>query len=206
MEKKPQVWEGERLAQSPTIPMSTIMQWKQKYYDKEGRNVYANIKLQYFYDQHGSIRWMVGCLDHWSYEHDLHFLEYANTCCGEEEESANPLCSSHCSQEQLASGTTAPQQTPSSAFTLPPEQEQLPLELETLETFDTAATSCTDFSASPIGQHPSSSSASPACTLTTPSSESEEPIDAWIESVMRAPNSSPLVSPLFSVGSSDGFY
>ncbi len=198
MEKKPQAWAGERLAQNPTIPMSTIMQWKQKYYDKEGRSVYADIKLQYFYDQHGSIRWMVGCLDRWSYEHDPHFLENPNTCGDEEEESVNPLCSSHCSQE----------------LAIPPEQEQLPLELETLETFDTVALSCTDFSASPVGQqHPSSSSsslsssASPACTLTTPSSsESEEPIDAWIESVMCAPNSSPLVSPLFSVGSSDGFY
>ncbi len=44
--------------------MSHVMQWTQELIDKEGIRFYAQIKLQFFYDQNGLIKWVVFCMDH----------------------------------------------------------------------------------------------------------------------------------------------
>ncbi len=185
--------------------MSNIMYWKQRYIDKDGTNVYADVKMQCFYDKHGATRWIVGCMDRWSYDYHHLFLGLPNAC----DEEANPPYSPQahetmdCTTQEFPTETrtTAQQPTPSSAFAPPPPPEQVQIPFVEFETFETlTATSCTAssrFSSEQCASSPpfSSSSSSPL--------DAEPPTDVLIERLMQPPTAqtSPLadgMSPLFS--------
>ncbi len=157
--------------------MSNVTQWTTTYVNKDGVRIFAQVAIQKFYDKDGETKWIIGCVDSWSYD------------CAPSLEFPVPNNNQDLPWGPLRTGTTAGSQAPSQ------EVAQMPLiggpeTLATATPFTTNSSSDSPQPQSPLlasGQHTFTSSV--AMDVNCP-----EPSEMWFEYVMREPTSSSLES------------
>ncbi len=161
--------------------MSNVPQWTTTYVNKDGVRIFAQVAIQKFYDMDGETKWIIGCVDSWSYD------------CAPSLEFPVPNNDQDSPWGPLRAGTTAAAATtttPQAQLTAQDVAQMIggPETLATATSFTTNSSSDSPQQQSPLrasGQHTFASSVAVDVNCS-------EPSEMWIEHVMRAPMSSPL--------------